>query len=79
MKPRPGATWVKAEKSENGTTLTLTVEDNNTGTERNTVIVVTAGQASQEIIINQLPTENEFARYRRMLNFSSGGRHVSQR
>ena len=69
----PGATWVKAEKSENGTTLTLTVEDNNTGTERNTVIVVTAGQASQEIIINQLPTENEFARYRRMLNFSSGG------
>lgn len=38
----PGATWVKAEKSENGTTLTLTVEDNNTGTERNTVIVVTA-------------------------------------
>lgn len=69
----PGATWVKAEKSENGTTLTLTVEDNNTGTERNTVIVVTAGQAAQEIIINQLPTENEFARYRRMLNFSSGG------
>ena len=41
----PGASWLKAEKSEDGKTLTLTVEDNETGAERSTTVTVEAGQA----------------------------------
>lgn len=43
-----GATWVKAERTADRT-LTVTVEDNDTGSERSAVLTVTAGQAVQEI------------------------------
>ncbi len=68
----PGASWLKAEKSEDGKTLTLTVEDNETGAERSTTVTVEAGQAVQQITVNQLAKDNEFARYRRLETFQSG-------
>ena len=68
----PGASWLKAEKSEDGKTLTLTVEDNETGAERSTTVTVEAGQAVQQITVNQLAKDNEFVRYRRLETFQSG-------
>ena len=58
----PGDTWVKAEKSEEDNTLILTVADNDTGAERSTVIIVTAGSASREITVQQLTRDNRIAR-----------------
>ena len=67
----PGDTWVKAEKSEEDNTLILTVADNDTGAERSTVIIVTAGSASREITVQQLTRDNRIARYRKLDTFSS--------
>ena len=69
----PGDAWVKAEKSEEGNTLILTVADNDTGAERSTVITVTAGTASREITVQQLTPDNRIARYRKLDTFSSLG------
>ncbi len=67
----PGATWVKIERTD-AKTLTVIVEDNDSGAERNTVIDIAAGQAAQEILVNQLAKDNEFARYRRLETFQMG-------
>ena len=67
----PGATWVKATQSEDGKVLILTVDDNDTGAERSTVIIVTAGSASREITVQQLTRDNRIARYRKLDTFSS--------
>ena len=67
----PGATWVKIERTDERT-LTITVDDNGTGAERNTTITIEAGQASQQIRVNQLPLDSEFARYRRLETFQMG-------
>ena len=67
-----GATWVKAERTD-GRTLTVTVDDNNTGAERSTTISIAADQASQEIRVNQLAKDNEFARYRKLDYLSKSG------
>ena len=67
----PGATWVKIERTDERT-LTITVDDNGTGAERNTTITIEAGQASQQIRVNQLPLDSEFARYRKLDTFSMG-------
>ena len=73
----PGDTWVKAEKSEEDNTLILTVADNDTGAERSTVIIVTAGSASREITVQQLTRDNRIARYRKLDTFSSMGGAMS--
>ena len=73
----PGDTWVKAEKSEEDNTLILTVADNDTGAERSTVIIVTAGSASREITVQQLTRDNRIARYRKLDTFSSMGSAMS--
>ena len=67
-----GATWVKAERTD-GRTLTVTVDDNNTGAERSTTISIAADQASQAIRVNQLAKDNEFARYRKLDYLSKSG------
>src|SRR5699024_9048082 len=74
----PGATWVKIERTDDRT-LTVTAEDNTSGAERSTAIVITAGQASSEIRVNQLPPDSEFARYRTLPvlgAMSPNGRYV---
>ena len=68
----PGASWLKAEKSEEDNTLILTVADNDTGAERSTTIAIVADQASQEIRVNQLAKDNEFARFRKLDTFQMG-------
>ena len=68
-----GATWVKAERTDNRT-LTVTVEDNDTGSERSAVLTVTAGQAVQEIGIRQLAPDGAFARFRKLDTFAMGAR-----
>ena len=73
-----GATWVKAERTD-GRTLTVTVDDNNTGAERSTTISIAADQASQEIRVNQLAKDNEFARYRKLDLFVEERSDVTQR
>ena len=73
----PGASWLKAEKSEEDNTLILTVADNDTGAERSTVITVTAGSASREITVQQLTRDNRIARYRKLDTFSSMGGAMS--
>ena len=65
----PGATWVKIERTDERT-LTITVDDNGTGAERNTTITIEAGQASQQIQVNQLPKDSAIARYRMLDTFS---------
>ena len=66
-----GATWVKAERTADRT-LTVTVEDNDTGSERSAVLTVTAGQAVHEIGIRQLAADGAFARFRKLDTFSMG-------
>ena len=73
----PGDTRVKAEKREEDNTLILTVADNDTGAERSTVIIVTAGSASREITVQQLTRDNRIARYRKLDTFSSMGGAMS--
>ena len=65
----PSATWVKIERTDERT-LTITVDDNGTGAERNTTITIEAGQASQQIQVNQLPKDSAIARYRMLDTFS---------
>lgn len=67
----PGATWVKVERTDDRT-LTVTVDDNDTGAERSTTIAIAAGEASQEIRVNQLAKDNEFARFRKLNTFQLG-------
>ena len=67
----PGATWVKVERTDDRT-LTVTVDDNDTGAERSTTISIVADQASQEIRVNQLAKDNEFARFRKLDTFQMG-------
>ena len=67
----PGATWVKVERTDDRT-LTVTVEDNETGAERSTVINIAAGQATQEILVSQLAKDSEFARFRKLDTFQMG-------
>ena len=67
-----GATWVKAERTDSRV-LTVTVEDNGTGSERSAVLTVTAGQAVQEITVRQLPQDGAFARFRKVDYFSQNG------
>ncbi len=73
-----GATWVKAERTADRT-LTVTVEDNDTGSERSAVLTVTAGQAVQEIGIRQLAADGAFARFRKSSIRLLRGCDVSQR
>ena len=67
-----GATWVKAERTADRT-LTVTVEDNDTGAERSAVVTITAGQAVEEITVYQFPKEGVFARYRKLDMFGKRG------
>ena len=59
----PGASWVKVERTD-ATTLTVTVDDNDTGTERSADITVQAGEAVRPIRVYQLSKDNSIARYR---------------
>ncbi len=68
----PGASWLHADKSEDGRTITVTVEDNDTENERESIISVTAGLASEEIVVIQLPKDNMLARFRYTGAFSQG-------
>ena len=69
----PGATWVKIERTDEKT-LTITVDDNDTGAERNTTVTIDAGEASQTITVNQLPKDSAIARYRKLDTFQMGAR-----
>ena len=68
----PDASWVTAEKGQDGESLTITVEDNTSGTEREARITVSAGQASQQILVTQLAADNLFARLRKLDTFQQG-------
>lgn len=68
----PEASWVTAEKGPDGESLIITVEDNTTDSERETRITVSAGEAEQQIRINQLAPDNEFVRFRKLDTFSQG-------
>ena len=63
--PKP----VKIDASE---PLKITVEDNTSGTEREARITVSAGQASQQILVTQLAADNLFARLRKLDTFQQG-------
>ena len=67
-----GASWVKAERTDDRT-LTVTVDDNDTGAERSAVVTITAGQAVEEITVYQFPKEGVFARYRKLDMFGKRG------
>ena len=67
----PGATWVKIERTDEKT-LTITVDDNDTGAERNTTVTIDAGEASQTITVTQLPKDSAIARYRKLDTFQMG-------
>ena len=81
-KAEAGATWVKAEPGEDGNTLLVAVDDNDTDAERSTEIVVTAAMASQKITVYQLADEPSFNRFRKDRMFingavvSPGGRYI---
>ena len=66
----PEASWVTAEKGEDGESLIINVADNTTESERETRITVSAGEAEQQIRISQLAQDNGFSRYRRINTFS---------
>ena len=72
----PGASWVKVERTD-ATTLTVTVDDNDTGTERSADITVQAGEAVRPIRVYQLPKDNSIARYRTTNTFDNGTAVVS--
>ena len=59
----PDASWVTAEKGQDGESLTITVEDNTSGTEREARITVSAGQASAgtDTSSRSSPPDNLFA------------------
>lgn len=59
-------TWVKVQKNEDGTGITLTVADNETDAEREGTVTVTAGEVSRQILVQQLAKDNKISRYRRM-------------
>ena len=62
---------MKAERIDDRT-LTISVEDNDSEAERNTVITIEAGKASHQIQINQLAPDNKFARFRKLDRFQMG-------
>lgn len=68
----PNSSWVKAEKGEDGTTLTITVDDNDSDAERNATITVTAANASQNITVYQLPADNTTNHYRMPRTWQNG-------
>lgn len=77
-----GASWVQAERTD-ANTLTVRVEDNDTGAERRADVTLRAGAAVRDIAIHQLPADNGIARYRTTSSFdngtavfSPGGRYV---
>lgn len=59
-----GATWLKAEKTDHNVISIRVVEQNDTGSTREAVITVKAGNAVKEIKVNQLAKDDPFARYR---------------
>ena len=63
---------MKAERTDDRT-LTVTVDDNDTGAERSAVVTITAGQAVEEITVYQFPKEGVFARYRKLDMFGKRG------
>ena len=67
------ASWVKAEPGEDGTTLVLSVEDNDGDAERKAAVTVTAGQASQTITVYQLAPDLSINRFRKERMFQNGG------
>ena len=69
----PEASWVTAEKGEDGESLIISVADNTTESQREARITVSAGEAEQQIRIRQLARDNEFARFRRTDGFQYGG------
>ncbi len=74
------AAWLEVGKSEDGSMLTLTATDNDTDSERSTVVTVTAGEAIQEIKVNQLGLDIDMPRYRTLMGMSSAispsGRYI---
>ena len=67
---------VKVERTD-ATTLTVTVDDNDTGTERYRDITVQAGEAVRPIRVYQLSKDNSIARYRTTNTFDNGTAVVS--
>lgn len=72
-KAESGATWVKTERSDDGLSLTVSVEDNASAAERTTEIMLTAGEASQRIFIRQLGADDAAPYiYRKLPSFLNG-------
>ncbi len=67
----PGATWVKIERTDERT-LTITVDDNDTGAERNTTVTIDAGQASQTITVTSFRRTALSPVYRKLDTFQMG-------
>lgn len=68
-------TWLKVTSTS--TSITLTVTDNETGVERSSEIVVTAGGLVKELIVNQMPKDSDFYRFRTLHNEFQLGNVIS--
>lgn len=65
--------WITAEPGEDAATLIISVNDNDTESERRATVTVIADQASQTITVYQLAAEHTFNRYRKEWMFQNGG------
>lgn len=66
------AGWLKVERSPEGG-LVITADENDSHEERITVVRIQAGEAVNEIKVNQLGAESSFARFRMADKFQMGG------
>ena len=67
------AAWLEAVKSEDGDTIILTAADNETESERNATVTVTAGEAIQKITVTQLGMTYDMPRYRKLTDIQKMG------
>ena len=65
-----GASWVRAEEQTDA--LVLSVEDNDSGTERSTEVLINSGSATAIIAVYQLAEDNNITRCRILKTFSGG-------
>ena len=70
-KAEPAVSWIKITETGKNS-FVLTVDDSNVAEEREGIITVTAGQATVEVKVSQLPMDTEFARFRTMYEYENG-------
>ena len=70
-KAEPAVSWIKITETGKNS-FVLTVDDSDVADEREGIITVTAGQATVEVKVSQLPMDTEFARFRTMYEYENG-------